>query len=408
MNANRNASLPVLAISLLALSACGGSEGDKTQMPASVSYAEQRAGKGAIGDYMDAEWLFKNYFEEYGVPAEAKTKFLPTLKLLANGFAVKLRRGDDVKASIEQFHRVATTYATIGDGRALIRRLQDGGSDFEYPPLVTSFGFTDQQIAQNTSMAVQSFSISLTEEEQAAVLATQQDDARTAEENQQKIASYGLPYPLPGAPVPYIFFEQVLKKSGGGSGGGSPSGHPDVRQWRWSPGDVFWADGLPVAGVIPPSGAIGVGHVGLVDAYLEPQTVVDAHPDNPNEGVAIWRDMNAWAARYTEVRQYSPRLAWDRQQFLYGNYAIQGSIAAQSNIRVSALHYARAQVGKGYNQNFIDPWRTSQFYCSSLVWRSFWEAGFNILTYRPEPGKVIFVQEVIFGNVAQVNRSKRP
>jgi hypothetical protein len=404
MIANRLSRIAATIFLLAWLVACGSSE-EEPATSASLVLANQSAGKGTVQNYTDAEWLFVNYFEEYGIPSELKPRFLPSLQLLANGFHVKLKRGEDAKASVEQFHRVATTYATIGDGRRLVRRLQDGGNDWSIEPFVTSFGFTDSDIAAHTQLSSASFSLVLTPEEQAAVARMEADDARLAAENEALIRSYNLPYPMPESPVQYMFFEQVMKKGDPGSstGSGTPE-HPNLSLWRWSPADIIWADGTAI------SGAFGIGHVGLVDPFLDPLTIVDSNPANPNQGVDIWRSMRDWVNRYYEVRQYTPRLAWDPQVFRNAGVSPPiGSIGAQSNSRVGAIQYARVQQGKPYSYAFADPWRTDAFYCSSLVWRALWESGFNVLTYRPTAGRIIYVQDVVLSPyVARMNQSKKP
>ena len=42
------------------------------------------------------------------------------------------------------------------------------------------------------------------------------------------------------------------------------------------------------------------------------------------------------------------------------------------------VQYAAKQIGKSYNTNFTEKWNEEKFYCSSLVWRAYHEAGLEI------------------------------
>jgi hypothetical protein len=60
--------------STLLLSACGGnSPGSK------VEYSDKVAA-GTVADYTNANWLYQNYFGDYGLPEEVKPNFLPACK----------------------------------------------------------------------------------------------------------------------------------------------------------------------------------------------------------------------------------------------------------------------------------------------------------------------------------------
>lgn len=45
------------------------------------------------------------------------------------------------------------------------------------------------------------------------------------------------------------------------------------------------------------------------------------------------------------------------------------------NIGIGAVNYANSQVGKPYNLNFLDKYRTDRFYCSQLVWHAWMSQG---------------------------------
>lgn len=97
-------------------------------------------------------------------------------------------------------------------------------------------------------------------------------------------------------------------------------------------------------------------HVGLVVDRYE---VIEAHPDNPNGGVD-YRD-NDWGSRYDDIK---------------GLEVINASDTAKEN----AVAYAEAQYGEPYTMATTH-WTTDKWYCSKLVWRAWYEQGYDIEGY---------------------------
>lgn len=94
-------------------------------------------------------------------------------------------------------------------------------------------------------------------------------------------------------------------------------------------------------------------HVGIVvDAY----TVIEAHPDNPNGGVD-YRD-NDWPSRYNRIKGMS----------------VDG---ATEDDKSNAVGYANLQIGEPYDL-LSGRWTTDKWYCSKLVWRAWYEQGFDL------------------------------
>lgn len=93
-------------------------------------------------------------------------------------------------------------------------------------------------------------------------------------------------------------------------------------------------------------------HVALVkDTYI----LIESHPDNPGKSVA-YRDNN-WKERYTQIK--GVRVA-----------------GATSTDKTNAVNYAIAQLGEGYSLT-SGRWTTDLWYCSKLVWRAWYEQGFD-------------------------------
>lgn len=101
-------------------------------------------------------------------------------------------------------------------------------------------------------------------------------------------------------------------------------------------------------------------HVAIVkDMY----TVIEAHPDNPGSVVA-YRDNN-WKTRYKKIK---------------GLY-VKGATTTQ---KTNAVKYAEAQLGDPYSLA-TTRWTEDKWYCSKLVWRAWYNQGFDIEGRSYEP-----------------------
>lgn len=101
-------------------------------------------------------------------------------------------------------------------------------------------------------------------------------------------------------------------------------------------------------------------HVAIVkDTYI----VIEAHPKNPNGGVD-YRDNN-WTERYSRIKGMS----------------VSG---ASSSEKTDAVDYAEGEIGDPYSLATTH-WTTDQWYCSKLVWRAWYEQGYDIEGRKYEP-----------------------
>lgn len=112
-------------------------------------------------------------------------------------------------------------------------------------------------------------------------------------------------------------------------------------------------------------------HVGIV---MNQYTVIEAHPDNPNGGVD-YRDNN-WKTRYNSIKGLYVRGASRRDC-------------------INAVGYCENQIGEPYNM-WSDRWSEDEWYCSKLVWRAWYEQGYDLegRTYEPRgthvtPGDIL-------------------
>lgn len=92
-------------------------------------------------------------------------------------------------------------------------------------------------------------------------------------------------------------------------------------------------------------------------------TVIEAHPDNPGSVVA-YRDNN-WKIRYNKIK---------------GLY-VKGATTTQ---KTNAVKYAEAQLGDPYSLA-TTRWTEDKWYCSKLVWRAWYNQGFDIEGRSYEP-----------------------
>lgn len=94
-------------------------------------------------------------------------------------------------------------------------------------------------------------------------------------------------------------------------------------------------------------------HVGLVQNGAH---VIEAHPDNPNHGVAI--TLNCWPYRYKKIKGLEVEGAKDYQ-------------------KADVVAYAEEQVGEPYDL-FSGRWSENAWYCSKLVWRAWYREGYDL------------------------------
>lgn len=98
------------------------------------------------------------------------------------------------------------------------------------------------------------------------------------------------------------------------------------------------------------------GHAGVVSDVAG--YVVESFGNKGDlNGVRHWT--NNWGTRYKKVK----------------GLRVQGALSTDYSYAAS---YARTQIGKPYNYNFFYISTTNSFYCSQLVWRSFYNRGFDL------------------------------
>ena len=361
---------------------CGG--GSDTTTPARVSYSDQAAA-GTVKDYMDADWLYQNYLGDLGLPPEVKPQLMPAIQMLANGFALQFKRGDDVTTAIKSFDSRLLDYAASGQAVKFFQSMNDQARTVPTQQPSVPSATTGSAVTLPT----------LTANEAAAVQKALSEDAALLANIQQIAEQYNLPYKITGQDAQWFTYTPTMKGSkgsGSGSAGPSPTGHVNIPYWNWRPGDVIWSNGETGTGI--------PGHVGLVDAYsLSNLRIIDAN----TPGVRETRDLVGWANHYTQVRAYTPFLRWNEDEAW--NYG-QVGVPPDSYYRYSSTWYAGQQLGKPYNWNFVNPRATDSYYCTSLIWAAYNSVGYSIFPVGPYEYKIILPSDLV-GRLAMFNSSNR-
>ena len=349
------------------IAACGG--GGSTEMPAKVTYSDKVAA-GTVAQYTDANWLYQNYLGDYGLPSELKPSFMPAMQLLANGFVLQLKQGQDVKANIEQVHSMFLQYAASGQATAFFAQ--------------TQADVANQTTALTTKSAVPTENPNfvepvISEEDKLAIAEGKKRDLIALEEIKATALKYNLPYKIDQHEEQWFIYSPTMK--GGGKGGGSSTStpppvtpvkktHNNVKGWGWRRGDVVWVNGTGSISGVPGHNALAWGD-GATASFIDANTDV---------GVSQHQDVDKWANKYTEVRALTPRLNWDWGEYnCYFYYGGAYGCSPDSYQRASAWTYASQQIGKSYNWNFMNPRDTTKFYCSSIVWNAYNYVKFNVI-----------------------------
>lgn len=338
---------------------CGGGS-DNTQKPLKIEYSDSVAA-GTVENYTNANWLFDNYLGEYGIPLELKPQFMPALKMLANGFDLQMKTGQDVKKNIEQVHALFLQYQAT-----------DGGRDFFSTAKMNPSSAADVTFKKELDQPQNFVEPLISEADKVEIEKAKKRDEADRAEMIRMAKEYGLPYEIEEVPEQWFIYSPAMK--GGGKGGGNSAGatkrHGNVRTWGWRRGDLVWVNGT---GSIP-----GVpGHNAIVWGDGNEVYLVDSNTD---VGVSITRDLQGWFERYTEVRALTPKLNWSLEDYqCYLNYGAAYGCSKQSWQRQHAWQFAFSRQGYPYNWNFVLPRDQERFYCSSLLWSAYDSVGFNLI-----------------------------
>lgn len=347
------------------ISACGGGS-----RASKVEYSDEVAG-GTVANYINADWLYQNYFGDYGLPSELKPNFMPALQMLANGFALQLETKQDVKSNIEQVHSMFLQYAATSQMAAFFSQLKNDA-------VPDNSAYTEQGINFESTSFVEPV---ISEEDQLAIKSAKQRDLNEELDLKATARKYKLPYEISNHKEQWFIYSPSMKGGGKGGrqGGGSApktKSHANVTSWGWRPGDIVWVNGQGSITGVP-------GHTAIVfGGYSNTNKSVSLVEANTDVGVAMRDNIQVWMDKYTEVRALTPRLSWSYSDYYWSNDCVHnpdGTCWNDSDRRMVAWAYARDRIGLGYNWNFTNPRDEKSFYCTSLIWNAYKRAGYNVI-----------------------------
>ena len=341
--------LPI-AISLIALgfAGCGGGGSSTAENNPNVEYGGDIDGDNDIAKYMNADWLFQNYFGEYGLPEELKELMMPELKMMANGFALQYAKGEDVETSMSELNTAMMALYYSGQLGESMQMMQEEYSNNIYTN-------TEQNLSENSDM---NFTREITEEEQVNINEAEKLDEEYKKEQEELVKEYNLPYPLPNKVNKTFTYTSQMKSSGGKNGGTSTkTKFKDIDDWNWWDADFFWTD-ASTAGVVH-------GHVGFVDerGRSAKDTAIDSMPD---DGVQSHYGL-------TNYFNLSKNDSWERVEAWY-------FIGWDKNRwqRKSIIDWAYNRVGNTSYSLLTGKNNQNETYCSSFVWQGFKEQGYDL------------------------------
>lgn len=355
----------ILAVSIIA-SGCRDDSERSSATPA-VEYSNAAGIDAKVANYTNADWLYQNYFGEYGLPVELKSLMLPELQMIANGFALQLARGEDVQASISHLDQAMQMLHYSGQFGLSLQQME-----YEYTE-----GAYDRQDASVAEVPPEGeVTVVLDDETRANLAEAERLDAEYARQQEELVQEFSLPYALPDRTDKYVTYSPAMKSSGTKNtkpNTGSSGRQHQIKKWDWWEGDVAWTNG-----------AGGVGHMGIVDTnqtgygssyYFDGQD----HPDwqhegwgshvheprvidaNTGPGVSMHRDIDVWANKYSRVEGLT-YTQWKRYDWN----------------RSLAVRYAINLIGVPYNWVFWNKKTTDKTYCSQLIWQAYKDQGVDL------------------------------
>ena len=181
---------------------------------------------------MNADWLFQNYFGEYGIPQELKSAMLPEIQMVANGFALEYATGRDVQKSIDRLDTAMTMARLNGELDMLVTEMVEG---FEQEK-------QEENTIQTDTNATEAEDVNLTQEQKEAIAQSIAEDKAYAKWQKEIAEKYHLPYDIPGRVNKYFVYSANMKASKGGHGGKSKRFKVNLDTWHWRDGDFFWVN----------------------------------------------------------------------------------------------------------------------------------------------------------------------
>lgn len=323
--------------------------GNNSNSP-SVSYTDREKASNDIKNFTNANWLYEQYFGEYGLAEEFKPNVIDELKRVANGFALSYAQGKDTTSEIGEFQTLILSLQMSGVFNSMVTSLEQDFTNLKTDNNLSDYididMFAPNTIHDGVSTELDEYFLDENKSlDSIALYETEQIDT---------IKKYNLPYPLDGKYPKYISLGRDMK------GGGSPKEKvhsSNIRDWHFEPSMFIYKPG-------------GVGHIAMVTRYRNcheyldylPIQLVEATTDKGVVAVKSDAALIKWQNKYDELYSYS---------YQDGN-SFDGAITSiPREIRQSIATCAKEQIGKKYNWNFFDKNDPNSTYCSQLVWQCY-------------------------------------
>lgn len=272
--------LAALLVGSIGLTGCGDSNSNQQRDPIVVNGGDTE-GNNDLSRYTNADWLYENYFDEYGFPEELKTIMLPELKMVANGFTLQFALEKDPEAVVEKFNSVMLALKVSGKFDVFANELM---SDLESGEYV----FDDTNSSIDSNRTIQISDSRITAEAQEHINKAKKEQAIYKKEQEDLVKKYNLPYLLPKKITKVIIYSALMGKKGK-----KRRRTPEqpkfkrVNKFNWYHGEWFYVN----AHKGYQNTYIEYGHSGIIDVYTNRHTkyVIDAMPD-VGVNLAYWPD----------------------------------------------------------------------------------------------------------------------
>lgn len=342
----------IILLSLFAISCSESYDNNEVSAP-TVNYNDDPELAKKMKNYTNADWLFKNYFEEYGVPLELKSLMYSELKMVANGFALQYSKGEKVEESIELMNNYVNMMILNGEFKKVMLSIQNMHNEKSVKPKLSfESSVISTPKAQENKLPKDSL-------QTASLIESNRDDSIYIENQKRLVDEHNLPYKLKNNSHKYIIISKNMKnKKEKKSNQEWKNYHKEIKNLNWWAADIAFA----------PNGSKdgrSFDHVGLVDVDKKSgdKSIIDANlkdDDGRPNGVYRENDIQYWARNYDRVDAYY--------------YTGLHNSDSHYKIRKYIVGFANSEIGKSYDiasSKKKSYSKSDTYYCSLLIWKAY-------------------------------------
>jgi hypothetical protein len=321
-----------------------GCNSDENNTPI-IEYGNIEDANKEMKNYTNADWLYDNYFGEYGLPNEIKVDLMPALMMVANGFALQFATGKDVNSSISQLSNKMQLLAYSG---GMTTAVQDMLNNLDAGNIYGLKEKKKKNIYNHTRI--------ISAEAKRNIDQSDKLDKKFIQNQIDTVEKYSLPYKLEGFETKYVIDVMSFQKCGlldldcFTDDEDEPKRHTGIDGWIWWEADFTWTNG-----------AKGFGHMGLVtNVNSSRKHIIDASPIEGGRKAGVVRHRNG-------LNSWANNGGWSRVE---GHWFT--GWGQNHPTRKMVVRNAISMLGKPYNNVFFKGKRSNDAaYCSQLVWNSF-------------------------------------